>query len=83
MIRVYCPTAAEMLCGLSAKLQKQCWTINTKDGYTALIMPAYGAWSIQTSDKDGSGAGTSAITKLGGWWLAWKMIRRHRRIGEW
>jgi hypothetical protein len=81
-MRMWAPSADEILSGHSERIRRRCWVIRTADGYSAIIEPG-DRWSVQTASPEGGGCGMAAETKIGGWLLARRLIRAHRRTGSW
>jgi hypothetical protein len=82
MMRMWAPTADEILSFHSERIRRRCWVIRTADGYSAIIEPG-DRWNVQTASPEGGGCGMAAETKIGGWLLARRLIRAHRRTGSW
>lgn len=74
-----CPSARDILASKSEKEQRLCWSIETRDGYSAIIQPFCGAWSIEFAYPSGGGCGAGRQTKIGAWLYAHRHIRRHRK----
>jgi hypothetical protein len=81
-MRMWAPSADEILSDHPERIRRRCWVIRTADGYSAIIEPG-DRWNVQTASPEGGGCGMAAETKIGGWLLARRLIRAHRRTGSW
>jgi hypothetical protein len=81
-MRMWAPSADEILSFHPERIRRRCWVIRTADGYSAIIEPG-DRWNVQTASPEGGGCAMAAETKIGGWLLARRTIRAHRRNGRW